>query len=145
MGNITLEQAVRNAIAVENAAEQFYRTLSESTHDEQASTFLDEMAEQEQSHQIRIKRLADKLRAGELPFRADDNIELVETAPCWADVDEIDYETALNVALENENHAVLFYGALSEASDGVISSFFETLMKDEEEHVVRLTERLEDK
>lgn len=142
MGSITLEQAVRNAIAIEDAAEQFYRTLSDSTQDMEAKAFLDEMADQESSHQVRIRRLGDELHAGQLPFRADDNIELVETAPCWAEVDDIDHESALDIALENENHAVLFYSALKDASDGKISDFFETLMKDEEEHVVNLENRL---
>ena len=143
MVTYSLKQVVRNAIAVEQAAEAFYRTLSDSTDNTEAKVFLDGMADQEKSHQKRIRNLAAQLQVGDLPFRADDNVELVETAPEWADVDQLDYETALQIALENEEHAVLFYSALCEVSSGTMAAFFKRLMKDEEEHVARLSERLE--
>ncbi len=139
MTQMTLKQAVRNAIAIEHAAEQFYRTLSDSTKDEDAKAFLDEMADQERCHQRRIRSLSEEMDTGKLPFRADDNVELVETAPAWADVDEVSYNTALSIALENEQHAVLYYSALSDASNGKMAEFFETLMQDEALHVERLT------
>ena len=141
MTRMTLRQAVRNSIEVERAAEQFYRTLADSTEDEEAKVFLEEMADQEACHQRCIREFANALNASELPFRADDNVELIETAPEWADVDNLSYEEALVIALENENHAMMYYNALSDVSEGEVSEFFKKLVKDEQSHIARLTKR----
>lgn len=142
MSVISLEQAVKNGIEVERAAERFYRLLADSTDDEEARTFLRELADQEVQHASRIEKLGESLGAGELPKGADDNVELLETAPSWAFVDGIDYRQALVVALENEEHAALYYCALADAFEGVVADFFQKLYQDEELHSKMLREKV---
>jgi rubrerythrin len=142
MAQMTLEKAIRNGIETERAAERFYRTLADSTEDPEARAFLKEMAEQESTHRDRILDLGKSLNDKELPAYADENIEIVETAPAWADVDNLSYAEALAVALENEHHAVLYYSALCDSVDGNVLLFFQKLVEDEEGHVALLNERL---
>jgi rubrerythrin len=135
MAAINLSQAFRNAIEVERAANRFYTLLGESTDDAEAKKFLEDMAEQEFRHAAEIEEMARKADAGELPVRADDNVEAVETAPEWAYVDGIAYADALAVALEAEQHACLYYEALADSTEGEIRNFFVNLGRMEQAHV----------
>jgi rubrerythrin len=135
MASITLSQAFRNAIEVERAASRFYSLLAESTDDSEAKRFLTEMARQEVQHATEIEEMARRADAGELPLRADDNVEAVETAPEWAYVDGIAYAEALTVALEAEQHACLFYETLADCTDGPLKEFFVRLERMERAHV----------
>ena len=135
MAAISLSQAFRNAIEVENAASRFYSLLAESTDDGEARSFLADMAEQERQHAAEIEAMARKADAGELPIRADDNVETVETAPDWAYVDGISYADALTVALEAEQHACLYYDALADCTAGDLNEFFVKLGRMEQAHV----------
>ena len=141
MGQISLEQAVRNAIEVERAAERFYGMLAESTDDAEARRFLFKMRTQESEHAKQIQQMGQKIVAGELPFRADDNMELVETAPEWAFTDDLSFDDAITLAIELEDHAAMFYDALASSTKGAIAEFFGELVKQEEMHASVLRER----
>jgi len=134
----TLAQAVRNAIEVEKAAAEFYSRLAAATHDRQARGFLEEIARQEQEHARCIEDFGRRLDLGELPTRPDLNIEIVETSPEWQYHDNISMTEALQVALDNENNAAMYYEALASSGEGEIREFFESLTRTEEEHARRL-------
>jgi rubrerythrin len=138
MAAISISQAFRNAIEVERAANRFYSLLADSTEDADAKSFLVEMASQELQHANEIEELARKAESGELPLRADDNMEAVETAPDWAYVDGISYDDALGVALEAEQHACLFYEALADSTQGPLNEFFVKLSRMEQAHVTAI-------
>lgn len=134
MPRISLGQAVRNGIAAEQAAERFYRLLAESTDDSEARSFLDKMARQEQEHAALIADLGKRLDAKELPQRADDNVELIETAPEWAYTDNISFKEAAQLAFELETHAALFYDAIADSCEGPVKELFTELARLEERH-----------
>ena len=134
MSTVTLAQAVRNALEAEQAANRFYTLLAESTADGTAQAFLERMAAQEQEHFDGITEFARKLDAGELPTQADWNVETIETQPEAAFLDNLDFAQSLKLALDNEHHAALIYGALAEAADGEAADFFGLLARGEEEH-----------
>ncbi len=142
MGTSSFAQAVRNCIDVELAAERFYRLLAESTDDAASTKFLNSLAAQEAEHAARIEALGKELDAGELPRYSDPGVESVETSPDWAFVDGIGYPDALALALQNEEHAALYYGALADGFDGVVSEFFTQLAQDEEQHIEAIQTRL---
>lgn len=142
MAKLTLEQAIRNAIEVEKSASRFYRLLAESTADAEARAFLLKMVDEEEAHARAIEDMGKKIVQGELPNRPDDNVELVETAPEWAYVDNISYQQALSIALDAENHAALYYSAIADAFEGKVAEFFNSLARTEEQHVKNLEQRL---
>lgn len=132
---VTLGQAVRNAVEVERSAGRFYKLLAESTSDAQAKQFLSTLAGQEEQHALAIERMGAKLVAGELPQKAEDGMELVESAPEWRFLDNLSFADALGVAREAESHAALYYDALADVVDGPVSEFFSGLARAEEQHV----------
>lgn len=144
MSTITLEQAIRDAIEVERSAAAFYEVLSANTDDVEAREFLARMVAEEKAHERSIAEMGRKLTSGDLPARASDNCELVETAPDWAWAEGLDYRGALAVALEAERHAALFYDAVADGfSEPRIRQFFDTLARTEEAHVAALEVRLQ--
>jgi rubrerythrin len=143
MSKVTLEQAIRDAIEVERSAAQFYEVLGANTDDDEAKEFLARMVAEEKAHERSIAEMGQKLTSGELPARASDNCEMVETAPDWAYAEGLDYRAALAVALEAEQHAALFYDAVADGfSEPRIRQFFVTLARTEEQHVAALEARL---
>lgn len=145
MTTATLGQVVRNAIEAENAAAQFYRLLAESTVDASAQDFLLSMEKLEAGHAQSIEHLGARLNAGALPQRADDNVELIETAPAWRDVDDITVTEALDLAYELEQHAELYYSALADAAQGEAKELFSRIAADEKKHIEMLESRRPDR
>lgn len=140
MPTISLGQALRNAIESEKAANSFYSLLAESTADREATSFLESMAKEEALHAKQIEELAKKtlpdITIANLP---DDNTELVETMPGWADTDDIDVAHALQVALDAENYAALYYDTLADSFEpGPSQELFRTISKTEEKHAENL-------
>ncbi|MCU0663461.1 MAG: ferritin family protein [Myxococcota bacterium] len=141
MSTLTLEQVVRNCVEAENAAARFYELLADFTLKVDARDFLQSMCKLERGHAMSIERLGQKLGAGELPMRADDNVELIETAPAWSDVADITLSEALGLAIELEQHAELYYSALADATKGEISQLFARIAQDERSHLKMLASR----
>jgi len=151
MAKLTLEQAIRNAIEVEKSAARFYRLLGASTGDAEARKFLERMVKEEEAHAKAIEDMGRKLTSGEIPGQADDNMECVETMPDWAYTDDISFDQAIEIALDAENHAALYYSAIADgfqgkaAELGKVAEFFGDLAKTEEQHVKNLEGMLEKK
>ncbi len=68
--SITLAQAIKNAIAAEHAAEQFYLRLADGCADEKGRAILRDIAAQERGHAAGLESMAARLVAGQLPERA---------------------------------------------------------------------------
>jgi rubrerythrin len=145
MARLTLEQAIRNAIEAEKSAARFYRLLGESTGDAEARAFLERMVKEEEAHAAAIQDMGRKLTSGEIPGQADDNVECIETMPAWAYSDDISFDQALEIALDAENHAALYYSAISDGFEGKVAEFFGNLAKTEEQHVKNLEGMIEKK
>jgi rubrerythrin len=142
MGQLTIEQAIRNSVEAERAAARFYELLADSTDDPEAKLFLSKMREDELAHARAIEELGSRVTNKDLPVRADADCASVETAPAWKYVDGIDYLSALRVALEAEHSAALYYSAIAEAFVGDEKMFFEDLSVTEENHATRIKEIL---
>ncbi len=142
MATTSLAQAVRNAVEAERSAERFYRQLAQNTQDPGARDFLIDMANQEVDHAKAFENLGARLEAGELPFAASFNVEVIETAPEWADAANLTYEQALAIALENEQRAELYYDALADTTEGDVADFFSRIAAVEAQHVQVLQEKL---
>lgn len=138
----TLEQAFRNAIEIEWAAARFYGQLLEKAADEATRSFLSEMVEQEKAHAGALEQMA--ARIAELPAYPDDRVFNVEAAPSWASSEgvELNMRDALDIALEAENNAALYYDAMADFSTGEVAKFFTEMARKEEEHAARVAEML---
>ena len=137
---ITIGQALRNAIEAERAAARFYDRLVAKAADATTRHFFEEMAQQERDHARAVEEMAGQIGNGELPTRPDTAVSTVETAPAWAEVDSLDLDQALELALESENNAVLYYDAMADYCELGAKSFFERMVAREEEHARRLSE-----
>lgn len=135
---ISVQQAVRNAVAAERAAAQFYRALAALDLEPEVQAFFLDMAKQEDQHAQSIEQGGKRLVGGELPERADMAVESVETAPEWLVADTISKDNALKIARENEIKASLFYDALADFCPEPEAEFFRQLANTELEHAKRL-------
>jgi rubrerythrin len=137
---LTLEQAIRNAVEAERAADRFYRDLAAATTDEAARALLAQMAAEEGAHADGLLGLARELGAGALPERADMPVRGIESAPAAVEARDLDFEQAVTLALEAENSASLYYDALASSCGGAAAEFFARVAADEERHAARLRE-----
>ena len=135
---LTIEQAIRNAVEIERAAAGFYRRLLGGTRRQDAREFLTDLAAEEDAHARAVSAMAERVAHGELPSAADHSVEAVESAPGWAWKENISIRQAMQVALEAEEHAQLYYETLSQATEGVLQEFFAGLARAEAGHVVRV-------
>jgi len=131
---ITLAQAIRNAIAAEQAAEEFYLSMAESAGSEDVRRTLVDIAAQEQGHAMRLQDMAAALVQGDLPERADTLVNAIEISPAGAEAAGMDMQQALEFAIEAENSAILYYDALASSCTGDASAFFQLVGKQEEAH-----------
>jgi rubrerythrin len=135
---ITLEKAIANAAASEEQAARFYRLLAENNEDPEAKAFFEEMENAELEHARSIREHGRMLGLASTQLRPDSQVEMVETAPGWRDAEGLSYPQALEVALEAENHAALYYDALADFVSGEIKQFFQSLARTEEQHAERI-------
>lgn len=137
---ISIGQAMRNAIEAERAAARFYDRLVGKAGDAESKQFFQEMADQERDHAAAIADMAGKIGSDELPTRANTRVSMVETAPGWAEVDNITIDQALELALDAENSAALYYDALADFCEPGARAFFERMVACEEGHAAQLRE-----
>jgi len=134
MAEISLLQAIRNAIEAERAAERFYRGMIEHGGDAETHSFIERVAAQERGHAEQIEAFVHRIDRGELPEFADGPVDVVESDTDWARVDELDLKAAVGLAIELEDKAKQYYEALAGTSSGELYAFFTTLVRVEEEH-----------
>jgi len=138
MATVTIQTAVANAAASEEEAARFYRFLAENNDDPETKAFFQEMENAEIEHARSIREQGKQLGADTKKLSPDGKVELVETAPGWREAEGLTYAEALEVALEAENHAALYYDALSDFATGKTKEFFLTLARTEEQHAERI-------
>ena len=136
--SITLAQAMKNAIAAEHAAEKFYLGLAESCADEKGRALLRDIAAQERGHATGLEALAQRLVDGQLPERADALVRGIETTPGAVGAEGLGLTEALELAIDAENSAILYYDALASTSTGDAAAFFERMGKEEESHAAAI-------
>jgi len=132
--SITLAQAIRNAIAAEHAAEKFYLGLVAGCSDDKGRAILSNIAAQERQHAATLEEVAVRLVAGQLPERADALVRGIETSPAGASPEGLSLAEALEIAVDAENSAILYYDALASTASGEAATFFEHMGKEEEAH-----------
>jgi rubrerythrin len=142
--SVTLAQAIKNAIAAEQAAERFYLRLASGCADEKGRKILTDIAAQERNHAAILETLAGKLVAGQLPERADALFHGIESAPAGDNSANLGLSEALEIAMDAENSAILYYDALATTSTGEASAFFEQMGKEEEGHAAAIRSMLAD-
>jgi rubrerythrin len=140
--SITLAQAIKNAIAAEQAAEKFYLRLASGCAEEKGRRTLTEIAAQERTHADILETLAGKLVAGQLPERADAWFQGIESAPAGDNSTNLGLSEALEIAMEAENSSILYYDALATTSTGEASAFFAQMGKEEEGHAAAIRSML---
>ncbi len=145
---ITLDQAVIDAIAAEQAAWSFYMQLATRCEDPDARAFLEDMAAVEAIHAAALERFGRKLRKGGVQGVPSGGVELVETAPSWMalqqEVESMDIETALAIAEVAEQHAATYYEALADMTTGAAQVFFMGLAKEERRHLRHIEDLVEE-
>lgn len=138
---ISLEQAIRNAIEVEESSARFYAELASQSATDETRRFFEKLREDELGHAAAIEELGRSLVDDRLPQEPDASWEIVETSPVWRHVEGITYHQALEVALECERGAALYYAALAATTvSEPVRAFFEHLATTEQRHVRQILE-----
>jgi rubrerythrin len=135
---ITLAQAIRNAIEGEKAAEQFYLELAAASREEETRDLLRQIAGEEREHATSLELVGRQLVGGMLPARADMAVAGIEHAPALLGSRDLGYEQALQLAVEAEESAVLFYDGLASSCSGEVAAFFIRVRGMEEGHAERV-------
>jgi rubrerythrin len=141
--SITLAQAIKNAIVAEQSAEKFYLRLAAGCADEQGRRLLSGIAAQERNHAATLESLAVRLLAGQLPTHADALVNVIESAPAGAESDDLELAEALEIAVDAENSAILYYDALASTATGDAKVFFERMGQEEEGHAAAIRAMLD--
>jgi len=130
----TLVEILRDAVQTELAAAEFYKSMREGAVGREARRFLKEMSDEERAHAAELEHAA-RNSGWVLPEKCAQNVELVETRPEWTYVEGMNIDQALQVALEAEQYAALYYDALADQSSGPVKSLLDALARREEKHI----------
>ncbi|OQB08621.1 MAG: putative trifunctional 2-polyprenylphenol hydroxylase/glutamate synthase subunit beta/ferritin domain-containing protein [Deltaproteobacteria bacterium ADurb.Bin207] len=142
MENLSIEQALRNAVEAELAAARFYSRLAEHTTDPTARRLVQQLHDDELKHAAAIELMSRRL-GKVLPVHATDGYAMVEIEHEWDLDSNINYLSVLERAIAAERKASRFYGTLATAFTGEARSFFDELSMVEELHANRLLKLLE--
>ena len=141
---ISLEQAIRNAIEVERSAARFYQELSSQSANDETRKLFDRLMQEELGHAQSIEAFGRMLTDGKLPDDATDSWDIVETSPVWRHVEGISYDQALEIALEAERGAAMYYSAVaSTTASPPVRSFFEQLAEYGQVHVRKILDLMD--
>ncbi len=130
---VTLEQAVRNAIMSEENARRFYERLSRFVENEDAKRFFVKMSEEEERHAVALANLA-RDKTLRLPKNIDVASAFLEPRPGTADAKIETLEGAIELAIAAEINAQLYYEALASTVEGEAQLFFERMAEAESSH-----------
>lgn len=148
-------EAAKIAVALEKDGRAFYLAVAENALDSTTRRLLLHLAEAEAMHQARFEALEQKLLLGGGSYWDDPDVTeyiraLVDTKvfPRHYDpralAERLSNEKAVfEFALQIEKDSVLFYGAAAEhTGDASTRAVFGEIRKEEEKHVVWVSERL---
>ncbi len=138
MTELTIQQAVRNAVEAERAAARFYRALTVLEIEPEVRAFFEEMADQEDQHAAVIEQSGKRLIDGDLAEKADSDVHRIEAAPEWLVADTIEASDAVQMALQNEYKASMYYDAIADYCPEPEAEFFRKLALTELEHAKKL-------
>jgi rubrerythrin len=134
MPEITLAQAVRNAIEGEYYAARFYNMLARDNEDDRAARFFSKIADQEVHHAQQIEAMGDLMGASELPASPNIDVAGIGTVRSAEGRTDLTYGDALEIALQAERNAMRFYALMAELFEGDASLLFDTISRAEAEH-----------
>lgn len=140
---LTLGQALRNAADAERAAARFYQTLADRSKDEEARTFFGQLVAEEIAHADDIEARGRDLGPTFEQALSDGAVAALETVPAWDDATTLSLSEALDLAIEAEEHAALYYDAMTDFTEGTVRAFFTDLRAREEGHARLLRQRRE--
>ena len=138
MGRTTLGQAVRNAIEAEWEAARYYSRLVPHAANQDAERFLTDMAGLEFEHARDLERFAASLQAGKVPLTPDRDVGELVALPALVPGEPVQYQAALELALDAETRAHAAYAALAERTGGDVGAFFDKLAATELQHAGQL-------
>jgi rubrerythrin len=142
---IELKQALRNAIEVERSATRFYDRLAAKTAPGPTRDFLEQMVREETTHAAAFEAKAQELAGGLLPVAPDRRVDTVETIPEWSLAESIGLEEALQIAVEAEQHAELYYDAVADSlGQGPVAEFYRSVADTESRHAQALIALVEE-
>jgi rubrerythrin len=140
---ITLAQAIRTALEAEHNATQFYEQLATRSAGQRVRQLFDELAAQERDHAARLEALGARDPAFSSAASVDVRAVQVESSPEWLRAAQIDLRQALQVAIESEHNAQLYYDAMASSCAREVAGFFESMARTEARHAAVLEQLLQ--
>lgn len=143
MGEMSVEEAVRQAIAREEESYELYSRAREMVTDTVAQAMLEELATQELGHKAKLEVLL-KGDASRIAARAGRR-EIIDLkiadylAPAQLD-EEADLQQVLIVAMQKEKDSNQLYEAMTQITEGSTQELFRFLAGEELAHKNRVQE-----
>ncbi len=142
------------AIGIEENGKRFYEESQKKIDNIEIKKLFSDLAQQEVEHKKRFETLRSQLPAGStessvwdpdneleqyLKMMADQHV-FVSSSSLNEELSSIrDAKDALKMAIEFEKDSVLFFLALEDAAEKKDQEFIKSLVKEEQEHLRRLT------
>lgn len=132
------------AMERESEAESFYRGLAGSMDRAWMKAVFEDFAREEQGHRAKLKAVKD----GRLFLSAEARVQDLKLADYMVDVDpaaDMDYQTALVVAMKREKASFRLYSDLADATETPeLRSTFLALAQEEAKHKLRFEVEYDD-
>ena len=132
------------AMEREAEAESFYLDLSTSMSRDWMKAVFEDFAREERGHKAKLKAVKD----GRLFISADTKVQDLKLADYMVDVDpsaEMDYQTALVVAMKREKASFRLYSDLANTTDHTeLRATFLALAQEEAKHKLRFEVEYDD-
>ena len=129
----SIEDVLSFAIRLEQAAQEFYRLLSQKSHSQPVAQFLMTLVAEEQLHESQIQQILDE-RGGVLNHSI--SAEEVNRYVQAMNVSEsLDYTNAVKLAMDKEKAAEMLYSVLAGVmDDNTLKEMFLLLSTQEKAH-----------
>ena len=129
----SIEDVLSFAIRLEQAAQEFYRLLSQKSHSQPVAQFLMTLVAEEQLHESQIQQILDE-RGGVLNHSI--SAEEVNRYVQAMNVSEsMDYTNAVKLAMDKEKAAEMLYSVLAGVmDDNTLKEMFLLLSTQEKAH-----------
>ena len=138
------EEILDYAISREQDAYDFYMKWSKEMKNPAMGQFFVELAEEEGRHKAKL----EEVKAGKNMVHADAKVQNLNIAEFTAEVhvdDDLDYQSALILAMKREKAAFKLYNFLADvAEDEGMKTLFKGLAQEEAKHKLRLEVEYDD-
>ncbi|MHC4287898.1 MAG: ferritin-like domain-containing protein [Planctomycetota bacterium] len=129
----SIEDVLSFAIRLEQAAQEFYRLLSQKSHNQPVAQFLRTLVAEEELHESQLRQILDE--RGDALNHSISAEEVNRYVQAMNVSESLDYTNAVKLAMDKEKAAEMLYSVLAGViDDNTLKEMFLLLSKQEKAH-----------